>query len=139
VAPVTAFGDASAWYAMLSASDTAHAAALRRFRRLVAARRHVVTTGYVVGETFTLVRRRLGTHAALRFLEHIRTDPFVRRVRVEPEWEEDAERLLAQYQDQQFSYVDATSFVTMRRLGIHEALAFDSDFVIAGFTLIGDE
>jgi predicted nucleic acid-binding protein len=43
---------------------------------------------------------------------------------------------LAQYDDQAFSYVDATSFVTMRRLGIQEALTFDRDFVIAGFTLV---
>ena len=28
---------------------------------------------------------------------------------------------------------------TMRRLGIHEALAFDADFVTAGFTLLGDD
>jgi predicted nucleic acid-binding protein len=38
-----------------------------------------------------------------------------------------------------FSYVDATSFVTMRRLGIQQAFAFDRDFLIAGFTLLGDE
>jgi hypothetical protein len=55
------------------------------------------------------------------------------------EWEDEAERLLVQYHDQRFSYVDATSCVTMRRLGIQEALAFDTDFVITGFTLVGDE
>jgi predicted nucleic acid-binding protein len=34
--------------------------------------------------------------------------------------------------------VDTTSFVTMRRLNIHEAFAFDRDFVIAGFALVGE-
>jgi predicted nucleic acid-binding protein len=135
---LTAFGDTSAWYALLSASDTEHGAALRRFHRLVGERRQILTTNYVVGEAYTLLRGRLGSRTALSFLEHVRSDPFVRRVRVSAEWEEEAERLLAQYQDQQFSYVDATSFVTMRRLGIQEALAFDRDFVIAGFTLLGD-
>jgi len=136
---VTALSDSSAWYALLSSSDTQHSAARRRFSRLVAARRTVIATNYIVAETYTLLRGRLGPRVALKFLEQVRADPFVRRVQVEAAWEEEAERLLAQYHDQSFSYVDATSFVTMRRLGIQEALAFDTDFVIAGFTLLGDE
>lgn len=60
------------------------------------------------------------------------------RVRVPEDWDQDIERLLAQFDDQAFSYVDATSFVTMRRLGIPEAFSFDSDFLIAGFALVGD-
>jgi predicted nucleic acid-binding protein len=53
-------------------------------------------------------------------------------------WEEAAEDLLVQYADQPFSYVDATSFVTMRRLGLDEALTFDHHFSVAGFALLGD-
>jgi predicted nucleic acid-binding protein len=136
---VTALSDSSAWYALLSSSDTQHETAHRRFNRLVAARRTVVATNYVVSETYTLVRGRLGSRVALSFLEQVRADPFVRRVQVPGAWEVEAELLLAQYHDQRFSYVDATSFVTMRHLGLSEALTFDSDFVIAGFTLVGDE
>ena len=55
------------------------------------------------------------------------------------EWEEQAERLLEQHDDRPSSYVDATSFVAMRRLRINEALAFDRDFLVAGFVLVGDE
>ncbi len=139
MAPLTTFADTSAWYALLSARDTEHAAALRRFSRLAAERRSVVTTNHVVGEAYTLIRRRLGSQIALSFLERVRTDPFVRRVSVPEVWEEEAERLLAQYHDQPFSYVDATSFVAMRRMRIQEALTFDRDFSVAGFTLLGDE
>ena len=98
-----------------------------------------MATNYVVSETYTLLRGRLGSRVALRFLEQVRADPFVRRVQVSVAWEEEAELLLAQYHDQRFSYVDATSFVTMRHLGIREAVTFDSDFVIAGFVPVGDE
>ena len=136
---MTALSDSSAWYALLSSSDTQHLAARRRFSRLVAARRTVVATNYVVSETYALVRGRLGSTVALSFLEQVRADPFVRRIQVSEAWEAEAELLLAQHHDQRFSYVDATSFVTMRHLGLSEALTFDSDFVIAGFTLVGDE
>ena len=33
----------------------------------------------------------------------------------------------------EYSFVDATSFVLMRRHAIHEAFAFDGDFASAGF------
>lgn len=136
---MTALSDSSAWYALLSSSDGQHATARRRFGRLVAEGRTVVATNHVISETYTLLRGRLGSRAALIFLDQARRDPFIRRVQVPEEWEHEAEQLLAQYHDQRFSYVDATSFVTMRHLGLWEALTFDSDFVIAGFTLVGDD
>lgn len=52
-------------------------------------------------------------------------------------WQENAEELLFTYRDQDFSYVDATSFVTMRRLGIQDAFTFDRHFAILGFSLHG--
>jgi predicted nucleic acid-binding protein len=61
------------------------------------------------------------------------------RVFVLAEWEGAAEELLLQYQDQDFSYVDATSFVTMRRLSIGEAFTFDRHFAAAGFTILDEQ
>lgn len=133
------FVDSSGWYAMVDADDPNHGAAVRRLRRLTKERRVLVSTNHVIGETYTLLRRRLGFRLAHGFLQYVRTDPSVRRTFVPEEWEEEAERLLEQFDDQLFSYVDAVSFVTMRRLRILEALAFDRDFVIAGFILAGDE
>ncbi len=132
------FVDSSAWYAVADASDGSHPAAARRLRRVTQTRRPLVTTNHVVGESYTLLLRRLGSEAAHDYLRRIRRDRYVHKVYVPEAWEEAAERLLEQYDDQPFSYVDATSFVAMRRLGIEEALAFDRDFLIAGFTLVGD-
>ena len=83
--------------------------------------------------------RRLGVHQAHLFLQRLRASSLLHRRFVLEAWEEEAERLLEQYDDQAFSYVDATSFVAMRRLGIQEALTFDRHFVVAGFTLVGDQ
>ena len=130
--------DTSGWYALTDTRDRGHAVAARRFRRATGDRRQVVTTNYVVGESYTLIMGRLGPRTAQAFLGRIRSSLILQRVHVVDEWEDEAERLLVQYHDQRFSYVDATSFVIMRRLGIREVLAFDSDFVIAGFTLLGD-
>jgi predicted nucleic acid-binding protein len=133
------FVDTSAWYAVADVSDGSHRTAARRLRRVSQRRHLLVTTNHVVGESYTLLLKRLGPRAARDYLRRVRRDPRVRRVFVPEVWEEEAERLLEQYADQPFSYVDATSFMAMRRLGIEKAFAFDRDFLIAGFTLMGDE
>jgi predicted nucleic acid-binding protein len=102
-------------------------------------RRSLLTTNHVVGEAYTLLLKRHGGRAAREYLRRVRRDAAVRRVFVPEPWEEEAERLLEDYHDQPFSYVDATSFVTMRRLRIQEALTFDKDFLVAGFALVGDD
>lgn len=130
------FVDTSAWFALTDAGDTDHAAAQRAFRRLAAEGRRLCTTNHVVGETYTLLRMRLGDGPAHGFLAGARDTRRIERVFVEAEWETAAEELLAQYADQDFSYVDATSFIAMRRLALHEAFAFDHHFVVAGFRLL---
>lgn len=107
-------------------------------RRLADEGRGLVTTNHVIGETYTAMRRHLGSGPALAFLAAIRASPMTHRVLVQHDWEVAAEDLLAQYADQDFSYVDATSFVAMRRLRVRDAFAFDHHFVIAGFTLFGE-
>lgn len=46
---------------------------------------------------------------------------------------EEAWRWLRRHDERQCSFVDATSFVVMRRLRLRDALAFDEDFSAAGF------
>jgi uncharacterized protein len=123
---------------MADASDARHAAAVRTLRRLGVERRALCTTNHVAGETYTLLRVRLGFGVAQETLRRVRESRIVERVFVPEEWEEEAERLLAQFADQDFSYVDATSFVAMRHLGLTSAFAFDHHFVTAGFALVTD-
>jgi predicted nucleic acid-binding protein len=84
------------------------------------------------------MRMRVGYAPAQQFLRKVRESALVRRVFVPEAWETEAESLLQQYADQDFSYVDATSFVAMRRLRISEAFTFDHHFLVAGFALVAD-
>jgi predicted nucleic acid-binding protein len=99
----------------------------------------LLTTNYVVGETYTLIRMRLGFAAARQFVDRVRASPVTERIFIPAAWESEAEPLLSRYADQDFSYVDATSFVTMGHRGLTTAFAFDHHFVVAGFTLLIDE
>jgi uncharacterized protein len=52
---------------------------------------------------------------------------------VDRELEADALSWLRQQGERDYSFVDATSFAVMRKLGIREALAFGGAFAAAGF------
>ena len=80
---------------------------------------------------------RLGHAAAQTFLRGVRDSALTQRVFVPEAWESDAEAILGRFGDQDFSYVDATSFTVMRRLLLSTAFAFDHHLAVAGFSLIG--
>jgi len=101
-------------------------------------KQRLISTNHVVGESYTLLRVRLGHAAAYDFLRRLRASRLTRRVFVLEAWEDEAEALLARFADQDFSYVDATSFVSMRRIGLDVAFAFDHYFSVAGFQLLAD-
>jgi predicted nucleic acid-binding protein len=48
----------------------------------------------------------------------------------------DAWRILEQYSDHDFSFVDATSFSAMRSRSITDVFAFDRHFLTAGFARV---
>lgn len=86
------------------------------------------------GETWTVLGRRAGHRTAVRFLDTLAASPRVRVLRVSEALEADAEQWLRRRDDREFSWVDATSFATMRKLRATEAFAFDGDFAAAGFS-----
>jgi len=125
------FVDTSFWVGLTNRRDDRHGEA----RRLLAAHENdrLITTNDVRGETWTFLRRRAGHKAAVGFLDALNASPRVELVRVSEATEVDAGVWLREREDREFSWVDATSFATMRQLRITEALAFDGDFSAAGF------
>ena len=130
------FVDTSAWYALADTFDVNHAMAAEFFPGVVAEHREILSTNHVIGETYTLIRSRLGRDAAWQFLRSVRRSPSFRRIFVSERQEEEAYSLLERYSDQAFSFVDATSFVVMKDQGISHGFAFDRHFAAAGFTLL---
>lgn len=121
--------DTSFWIALAAGADGHHAEATALWDRQVSP---VVVTNHIAGETWTFLRRRAGHRAAMAARSVLRSDE-VRVVHVDAKQEDEAWRWLARHDERAYSFVDATSFVTMRRLRIREALAFDGDFSAAGF------
>lgn len=124
------FADTSFWVAMQRVNDRHHATA----RQLWSSdRSSLLTTNHVVGETWTFLFRRSGHRAAVRFFDAIERSERTVVVHVDEELEAQARRWLRRHDERVYSFVDATSFVVMRRRRLHDALAFDGDFSAAGF------
>lgn len=93
----------------------------------------MTSTNHVLGETWTFIRRRRGHADAVRVLDALNGSQRVTIIRVDQDVEEDAWEWLRRHDDREYSFVDATRVAIMRRRRLREALAFDNDFVSAGF------
>lgn len=131
---MSVFVDTSALYAVLDASDAAHARAAESWVRLLESKRELVTSNYVTVEMTALVQHRLGMSA----LRTVIGDVFG-LVRIEWVSRDDHERAIAALlaaSRRKLSLVDCVSFELMRRTGIYEAFALDRHFRDAGFDLV---
>ena len=126
------FVDSSYWIAHHMERDRRHSDAVALEAAHGSGR--LVTSSAVVAETWTFLRRRVGYIIAMRWLDRVLAAPGVRIERIEEKLEADAWAWLRVHDERPYSFVDATSFALMRKLGLTDALAFDGDFAAAGFT-----
>jgi predicted nucleic acid-binding protein len=128
----TVFVDSSAFGALLNRTDALNMNATRILQGLRRDGRRLLTTNFIVAESHALILSRTNYATATRFLIEFDRTGFLLE-RITPEDEEAAKAIIVRYDDKLFSFVDATSFAIMERLGIAEAFTFDSDFQQYGF------
>ncbi len=121
------FVDTRAHYALADTSDPDHNSAVRYLQSVVHQPYALVASNFILSETYTLLRYRLGWGEAQRYVTELRNGS-TQIIRITDRDEERAWNILKQYEDQDFSYVDATSFALMERLDITIFFAFDSHF-----------
>jgi len=127
------FVDSSAWIALTDKDDSHHKQAASSYPSIFKDHKTLITSNLVVAETYIVLRKELGHRAAIEFLERIKASPRISKIFSNENIEGEAEGILVKYIDQEFSYVDAVSFVIMKRQKIRRAFCFDKHFVTAGF------
>jgi predicted nucleic acid-binding protein len=128
------FADTSALLALLSATDTNHHRAARAFAALRTRKAPLVSTSYVLVETYALTGRRLGLDAVKSFRADVA--PMIDVVWVDDALHNAGLDLWLDRGKRQLSLVDAVSFITMRQGRLEEAFAFDPHFEQEGFSLV---
>jgi predicted nucleic acid-binding protein len=129
------FVDTGALLALADSRDNYHTEANETAIQLEKQGAIWITTNLIVAESYTLILRRGGYSAAIRFLEFIRNSGNILLIYSTLESEVLAETILRKYKDQEFSFVDAVSFAIMHEQNISTAFGFDSHFLVAGFQL----
>jgi predicted nucleic acid-binding protein len=128
------FADTSGLLAVLNVEDENHVRAERAFANLQARQAPLVSTSFVLVETYALVGRRLGLEAVRSF----RADfaPLIDIVWVDEALHNAGLDLLFDRHKRLLSLVDAVSFITMRQRNVDDAFAFDPHFEQEGFSLV---
>ena len=120
------FVDTSALFAVANAKDKDHQKAKDFLIRLAEEKVVLLVTNFIIAETYTLMLRKIGRDEAIEYVEKLRNTAEIERVSEEDE--NRAWQIILLHQDKDFSYVDATSFAVMERLGIRYAFSFDEHF-----------
>lgn len=129
------FVDTSMFYALTNENDDFHSRAVTIWDKLQAAQDIIVTSNYVLDETFTLLRKRRGRLVVDEFRKSLAGEYPIKIMRVIVSDEAKAwDYFLLDWSD--LSYTDCVSFAMMKRLEITHAAAFDEHFNRAGFTVL---
>jgi uncharacterized protein len=128
------FVDTSGFYALLDRDDRNHQRAKKKWIEIIDLSSVLVTSNYILVETFALLQSRLGLEAIRGFQESVL--PIVKVEFVIPEIHRAATAALLSAGIRKLSLVDCISFEVMRDLGIQTAFTFDAHFKEQGFEVI---
>ncbi len=128
------FVDTSAFYALLDRDDANHQKAKKIWPSIVNPENTLVTTNYIVVESFALLQHRLGIEALRGFQEDIL--PLINIEFIDSGIHRSAVSALLAASKRKLSLVDCVSFEIMRSLGMKTAFAFDPHFKEQGFNTI---
>lgn len=129
------FVDTAGWAVYLDDADMLNSAARGIISQATRQHRRLVTTNYVIVELVALLttRLKLPRPRVITAINAILTDPGVEIIHIDEATHLEAWQLLEARPDKEWSLVDASSFVLMRRHGMTEAQTTDHHFKQAGF------
>jgi predicted nucleic acid-binding protein len=130
------FVDTGAWLAFYDRNDQHHESACRITEHLKAERANLVLSEFVLAESVTLIRFRIGHAWAVRFGQVVLESRFAELLSVDEPTRRRAWDIFRRYEDKEFSFTDCTSFALMEQLGLKTAFAFDRHFEQYGFALV---
>jgi predicted nucleic acid-binding protein len=130
------FVDSSFWIAVADSTEKNHTRSLKLLKEFKKSKNLLVTTNFILDETFTLIRKRQGISRVIEF----------RNVIAKFGWQLRLERVIVADEEsvwkwfvrdiEKLSYTDCTSFAVMGRLGINKVATFDEDFSKVGFEIV---
>lgn len=126
------FIDTGAFLALADKADTFHKTTTDVFQDVVQQKALLYTSNYIIDETITLIRAKVGHKAAVLFIKGIGASN-IKELRVSEEDEGASKEIFIKYKDKAFSFTDCTSFALIDRHSIGAVLSLDEHFCRYGF------
>lgn len=129
------FLDTSFLKALIDPKDDFHKDALPINSKLVHENLTLITSNYIVDESFTLVRVKCGLTKAIELKERLSRGMKLKITRVIAQDDRSAWNWFIN-EWKGLSFTDCASFALMKRLGLTRVATFDSHFTKAGFSTV---
>lgn len=129
------FVDTSWFKAFSDPKDDFYKSAIGQYKTIKENNIKLITTNYILDESYTLIRKRVGYQSVMDFNEMLPSlVGTLKLVRITPHDEFEAWTWFKKdWSD--LSFTDCTSFAVMKRLELKDVATFDNHFARAGFTI----
>ena len=132
--PNPVFVDTSFFKGLVDSGDDFHQQAKHSWQKLKEQDTALITSNYVLDESFTLIKLRCGIEIVSKFRDNItKSSHVIKIMRVTVIDEAQAWKWFLNDWSK-LSFTDCVSFAVMKRLDITRVAAFDEHFKRAGFT-----
>jgi len=121
------FLDTGAFLALADEDDQYHSVAKPIYADLLLSRPQLLTSNFVLSETYTLIRSKVSHRAAVEFMKTF-DQTGIKVLRVSEAIEASAKGIFVRHDDKDFSFVDCASFALTDHHRLDHAFAFDSHF-----------
>lgn len=129
------FVDTSGWGNLVDQSQPYHSLMVQLYRLAKQEKRKLITSNYVITEVVALFTNplKISRHNIIGFINSLKNSPFVQIIHINQEIDDQAWILLESRKDKEWSLVDCSSFIIMKKRNILEAFTNDKHFEQAGF------
>lgn len=130
------FVDTNAFVALRDTKDSTHKRAKRILDKLIQRKAWLYTSSDIVGETLTVVSRKLGKSHAREFARE--AEKMAEEIFISQEMHDEARKLFFKITSKNISFIDCSSAIAMKQSKIDVVFTFDKHFKSLGVKLIED-
>lgn len=130
------FIDTGAFIAKYLTADQYHAKSVEIWSELEAKKAKIITSNFILDETFTLLARQANYDFSAKIARIIYHSSVIKILRPTHDTELRALALFDKFSDQKVSFTDCVSFQLMKEHRIKTTFSFDRHFEWAGFGML---
>ncbi|HUP28429.1 MAG TPA: PIN domain-containing protein [Chloroflexia bacterium] len=134
--PRSIFVNTSGWLALYNPNDPNHAAATDLWKDLRDQPIRLVTTDYVLDQTFTALKVFGSLQTAQAFNQLVQNSSLIRLFLVDSVIFDRAWRVFVEDEQPQWTFTDCINYAVVQYLGVNEVFTFDPGFSTPGMVVI---